>query len=133
MGADVSGHHRGAEWLNWSIFESPASEPKNGKAICAPTPTVSPMVSPSTGASSRLRNKRKPAAISIGTGSTKETADEISGCQTLDRDRGPQDQRQSRRRVLEELEGNRRRPRDNAVRSCLLYTSDAADDLLCVD
>src|ERR1035438_33909 len=117
QGENVPGYHRGAEWLNWSILETPANAPSGGKTISAATPTASPIVSPSTGASSMPRNKRKPAAISICTGSTKETADEISGCQTLDRDSGSQNQRQSGRCVLEVPEGNRRQPRTHAVRS----------------
>src|SRR5450759_1839729 len=111
----VSNYRRGAEWLNWSIFEGPASELSGSMTISMPTPIVLPTVSPSTCARSKARSRSKPAAISINTGSKKETADEIAGCQTLDRHRRSQDERQSRRRVLERAEGDRKRPGDDSV------------------
>lgn len=51
----------------------------------------------------------RPAVTSTGAGLKKGTADEISGCQTFDRYCGTQNERQSRRRVLEGTEGNRYR------------------------
>src|SRR5882672_10526427 len=111
----VSGYHRGEEWLNWSIFERPASEPNGSRTSSVPTPIALPTVSPNACASSTPPGRKKPAAILMVTRLKQETTDEITGRQTLDRHCRPQDQRQSRGRVLEGPERDRKRPRADAV------------------
>jgi hypothetical protein len=76
---NVSSYLRGVEWLNLSIFEPLASGPSAGRTIKLPTPTGLPTANLNICANTKTRNRRKPATISIGTGSKQETADEISG------------------------------------------------------
>src|SRR5213080_1809683 len=67
-------------------------------------------------ANSRPNATSKPAAISIATGSKRETSDEISGRQTLYRHCRPQDQRQPRGCILEGAQRDCQRTRPDFVR-----------------
>ena len=95
-----------------SIFGKPVSKPSAGKTNRADANRLAHGRAEEPARTRMPRNKRKPATNSTVTGSNQETADEIAGCQTLDRDRWSQDQRQSRKmrsgHVLKEIAGTAR-------------------------
>src|SRR5262249_10123658 len=62
--------------------------------------------------------QRKLHGITNNIGLNRETIDEISSSKALHRHRRSQDQRQSRRCLLEGTEGDRRRPRHDSLGAC---------------
>ena len=122
---DSEAHHRAfgkgraLTWPRSSICGSPASAPPAATPNAAPPNSGSPMALPNRSAIKRRRTVTRPAKLSISIESNQETVDEVAGYQTLHRYRWAQDERQSRRCVLEGSEGNRRRPQCDPVRSCV--------------
>src|SRR5664279_6080933 len=80
-----------------------------------PRPIARDMAEPNPNAHRRQRAPSAQASYWSSTGSTVGTHHEITSCQTFNRRRRSQDQRQSRRGLLERDEGNIRNPEPDLV------------------
>src|SRR5689334_10959282 len=88
-------------WVTSSSFVRRVSLPSGCEKSSARQQTGCGTVGGKPNAICKLRATRRPTASSISIGSTTETSDEIACRKAFHRHRGSQDQRKSRRRVLE--------------------------------
>src|SRR5450756_2500627 len=107
----------------------------HGKPTSAPISAAHPgRLRPGNGEATRLAPSRHPAVSSTGARLVAAAIQLLAAVQNQTRlpalagQVGTGD-----RRLLRDRCGHRANPRPARIKGCLLYTSDAADDLLCVD